>query len=234
MTHHLAVARRRFRLPQHTLVLPGPMAGSLLAELDILEVRPVRLAARAAELCAQPGGCAGGGGCAAGAGGQHYEVLIELLTGRTHQIRAQLSAAGCPLVGDLMYGPLASEHLRKASWSSRSQRRVVLGGGVARLALAFGRRAWSTPFPYAHLTGDCRSGTVLIVQRLLEEDPLLEVVDSQGRRLLEEPLGGIGLQACRLEVGAGGVFGEGPACFEAGTPWWRQAGGVGTRPSCTP
>lgn len=32
------------------------------------------------------------------------EVEIELLTGRTHQIRGQMSAAGYPLVGDAQYG----------------------------------------------------------------------------------------------------------------------------------
>jgi len=41
-----------------------------------------------------------------------YEVLIELVTGRTHQIRAQLSAVGCPLLGDVLYTPLASPELR--------------------------------------------------------------------------------------------------------------------------
>ena len=33
-----------------------------------------------------------------------FQVRIELHTGRTHQIRAQMSALGCPLVGDEMYG----------------------------------------------------------------------------------------------------------------------------------
>jgi 23S rRNA pseudouridine1911/1915/1917 synthase len=34
----------------------------------------------------------------------HSEILIELLTGRTHQIRAQLGEMGFPILGDQMYG----------------------------------------------------------------------------------------------------------------------------------
>ncbi|KAL8492403.1 hypothetical protein ACS0TY_023840 [Phlomoides rotata] len=34
-----------------------------------------------------------------------YECQINLLTGRTHQIRAQLAACGAPIVGDSMYMP---------------------------------------------------------------------------------------------------------------------------------
>ena len=33
-----------------------------------------------------------------------YVSTIELVTGRTHQIRAQLSAIGCPILGDVLYG----------------------------------------------------------------------------------------------------------------------------------
>jgi 23S rRNA pseudouridine1911/1915/1917 synthase len=39
------------------------------------------------------------------ASGDRYDLLeIELLTGRHHQIRAQLAAIGCPIKGDLKYG----------------------------------------------------------------------------------------------------------------------------------
>jgi 23S rRNA pseudouridine1911/1915/1917 synthase len=34
----------------------------------------------------------------------HSEIEIELLTGRTHQIRAQLAQMGFPILGDQMYG----------------------------------------------------------------------------------------------------------------------------------
>lgn len=41
--------------------------------------------------------------------GEKYSLLkIELKTGRFHQIRAQLSASGHPIVGDAKYGSLAS------------------------------------------------------------------------------------------------------------------------------
>ena len=37
--------------------------------------------------------------------GEHYDLVeVELMTGRHHQIRCQLSAIGCPIKGDLKYG----------------------------------------------------------------------------------------------------------------------------------
>ncbi len=58
---------------------------------------------------------------------QHYYLLeIELLTGRHHQIRAQLAAIGLPIKGDLKYG------------APRSNR----GGGIALHA-----RALTIPHP---------------------------------------------------------------------------------------
>ena len=39
-----------------------------------------------------------------GAGTRYTLVEVELLTGRHHQIRAQLSRIGCPIRGDLKYG----------------------------------------------------------------------------------------------------------------------------------
>ncbi|XP_075667576.1 RNA pseudouridine synthase 6, chloroplastic isoform X1 [Castanea sativa] len=41
-----------------------------------------------------------------------YECKINLLTGRTHQIRAQLAACSAPLVGDSMYMPAAIAEMR--------------------------------------------------------------------------------------------------------------------------
>jgi 23S rRNA-/tRNA-specific pseudouridylate synthase len=37
----------------------------------------------------------------------YYEVEVELITGRTHQLRAQFAALQAPIVGDSMYQPLS-------------------------------------------------------------------------------------------------------------------------------
>jgi len=43
----------------------------------------------------------------ADAGKCHWD--IELLTGKYHQIRAQLAHAGCPIIGDVLYGATPNE-----------------------------------------------------------------------------------------------------------------------------
>lgn len=56
----------------------------------------------------------------AGAGNRYTLVEVELLTGRHHQIRAQLSKIGCPIRGDLKYGARRSNPDGSISLHSRS------------------------------------------------------------------------------------------------------------------
>jgi len=50
----------------------------------------------------------------------HYYLLeVELITGRHHQIRAQLSAANMPIKGDLKYGARRSNHDASISLHAR-------------------------------------------------------------------------------------------------------------------
>eukprot|EP00890_Picochlorum_soloecismus_P002829 jgi/Picsp_1/3547/NSC_06385-R1_ribosomal pseudouridine len=104
------------------------------------------------------------------------ELEIELITGRTHQIRAQLAALQTPILGDTLYKPLQDIQMRE------------------------------------HLLELEKDGaTSDAIYRKLGSD-----------RLLYEPQKGIGLQAYKLELADGQLFGNpGITIFEAGKPWWR-------------
>jgi 23S rRNA-/tRNA-specific pseudouridylate synthase len=103
MTHHVKIKCRRQGTPFFTMILSEESIKNepkaQYCELIVQAVEKVDLGPAAKERF-DPGLDTG------------YEVLIELVTGRTHQIRAQLSAAGCPLLGDDLYTPLASPELR--------------------------------------------------------------------------------------------------------------------------
>ncbi|KAK9831405.1 hypothetical protein WJX81_002433 [Elliptochloris bilobata] len=93
LVHWAAVGTRRLGWPDHTLLHADSAPGRLRCELEVLTRERVRL---------------GPGAAAAGwAPAEAWEAVVELRTGRTHQIRAQLAACGAPLLGDTLYQRLA-------------------------------------------------------------------------------------------------------------------------------
>ena len=56
------------------------------------------------------------------------ECLLE--TGRTHQIRAQMAALGCPLLGDRKYGGRVKEETHQALWAYRVHFNFASDAGV--------------------------------------------------------------------------------------------------------
>lgn len=219
LVHYVTVGKREKGLPTHTEVHDSAVDGSQRCELEVLSVRSVQLAP-----CAM----------ALGWPSSAFESLILLKTGRTHQIRAQLAAEGHPLLGDTLYGPLASQAHNSTETSqgaqgmkgeaSQCQEELDSADHPGTIQLEGG-----TDVPWDCTTVDdsrtnCNVGGEVIEALAEGEGPAQQSCeDHKPVRLLNEPLAsGIGLQACRLEVHApNDLMGPSPAVFEASVPWWR-------------
>lgn len=56
-----------------------------------------------------------------------YSLLeIQLKTGKFHQIRAQLAEIGCPIVGDLKYGAIKTNHLEPLTIALQAHKLVFI------------------------------------------------------------------------------------------------------------
>jgi len=59
-----------------------------------------------------------------------YQTTIRLVTGRKHQVRAQLAALGCPILGDSLYQPMAGLTLDRLDDSEDAIDEAVARGRV--------------------------------------------------------------------------------------------------------
>ena len=94
MVHYVTLNTKEHGVPPHTRVHPGFIPGSLICELEVLQVTQL-------EVHQLPGALQESWQ------GPVYESLLRLGTGRTHQIRAQYAASGCPIYGDALYAGMA-------------------------------------------------------------------------------------------------------------------------------
>jgi hypothetical protein len=119
------------------------------------------------------------------------------------QIRAQLAAMGCPILGDTMYEPLARAKRTMCPLSDIPAKTPTLVR-PGSLGMSQGVMPVAQDESCTADIQPCHAATV--------ERPLNEPGEY-----------GIGLQACRLEVHAdSGLMGHSPAIFEAPFPWWYR------------
>ena len=96
LVHNVSTNTEHKGSATYTAIVSPSAPGALKCELDIISVAKVPLG---------PKPMAGEDWENWGSSG--FEVRIRLLTGRTHQIRAQLAAEGCPILGDGLYAAVA-------------------------------------------------------------------------------------------------------------------------------
>jgi hypothetical protein len=144
-----------------------------------------------------------------------WEHRIRLLTGRTHQIRAQLAAVAAPILGDLLYTALLKNGVFQALPShelgdARAEDQPLLDPEFS----AQGRTK------VLHTTETLANGNdqedVTAVHSDAGDPEWVEDYRDSVRQ--ETPLG---LQAHKLQVHHVTCMGTPPVVYSAGTPWWR-------------
>lgn len=147
-----------------------------------------------------------------------FEHEIRLLTGRTHQIRAQLASMGAPLLGDEMYAALRDAGLLMFEGTA-----VEPEQDTAHLAEAEGSAGIGQWHANGESVGQDRGLAPMLPNGAVQDSSGAAEVPEWVERVRavswqEWPLG---LQAARMTL----HFPEdqgGSIRLDAGCPWWRK------------
>lgn len=175
----------------HTVVVEEGTPGALRCELVVEQAEVVALSDEAATMW---------DGITSAT-----ELTVNLITGRTHQVRVQMAAVGCPLLGDRLYGALVARGALSRSSSSSSLAAGDINGGKD-----VGREA-----PAQQGSGQQEGGPG-------EQQRVRGEALEWCRPALEQQLAPVALQAHSLEVLEDGPMGRAPVHHCAGPPWWRR------------
>lgn len=75
--------------------------------LEVVACEPIEMNNNTADVDAVVRGGSGHNTYDPPPGVQHYQSTIRLVTGRKHQVRAQLASLGCPIIRDTLYEPIS-------------------------------------------------------------------------------------------------------------------------------
>ncbi|CAB1097746.1 unnamed protein product [Ectocarpus sp. CCAP 1310/34] len=137
----------------------------------------------------------GGGGGGGVSTGMLQEVEVQLLTGRTHQIRGQLAAEGCPIYGDNLYGPAVRETSptgpAEPAATAAETTPAVVGGTTATAPAALAEQAGGSTATASATTPRPTGGTFV-----LRRSPAPAAAATEpGLVVEEEAVRQVGLQA---------------------------------------
>ncbi len=153
-----------------------------------------------------------------------HAVQVELLTGRTHQIRGQLAAEGCPIYGDLLYGP--SQQPNAASDATAA---ATASAPASAEAAASASASASASNP----AGPTGGGSSFVLRRVPPQPPSSsssslaadQRTHQTQRAFVDSPK--LALQACHVSLefeGRGGEREQHSHTLGRDTCWWVRLG----------